>query len=277
MRRANQLLTALAALALSTFGLVAAEREGFSMEVLVDGSVRTEYSGRGALYIEALRGKNYQIRLHNPLPCRVAVALAVDGLNSIDAKHTDAQSARKWVLGPYETVTIPGWQISGTQARAFTFTGERGSYGAALGETQNLGVLEAVFFRELPPQPTVLSGILEERDSSRYEEQRAGRGAAEKRQKSQAPAPQSLGSGQSAPTLSDEYAATGMGSHRRHAVTQVHLELEQSPAASVRLRYEFRPVLVKLGVLPKPCPPRPLDRREGSHGFEFGFCPPPGR
>ena len=44
---------------------------------------------------------------------------------------------------------ISGWQVNDRTARSFYFTGERGtSYGAALGQTDNLGVIEAVFFRE---------------------------------------------------------------------------------------------------------------------------------
>ena len=58
------------------------------------------------------------IRLHNPSPVRVAVALSVDGANTIDARRTVAADARKWVLDPYETITIRGWQTSDARARA---------------------------------------------------------------------------------------------------------------------------------------------------------------
>ena len=40
----------------------------------------------------------------------VAVALSVDGLNTIDAKRTTSFDASKWILGPYETITLDGWQ-----------------------------------------------------------------------------------------------------------------------------------------------------------------------
>jgi len=49
----------------------------------------------------------------------VAVALSVDGLNTIDARETTAAGARKWVLDPYQIVTISGWQTSQTEARRF--------------------------------------------------------------------------------------------------------------------------------------------------------------
>src|SRR6266850_1248112 len=130
----------------------AAYAGGFSLRVLVDDTPRPEYDRNGTVYIEALRGKSYALRLTNPTPDRVAVALAVDGLNTIDAKHTDAHGASKWIIEPYDSIVISGWQISDSSARKFFFTGEKQSYGAALGQTENLGVIEAVFFRERRPQ-----------------------------------------------------------------------------------------------------------------------------
>jgi hypothetical protein len=207
----------------------------------------------------------------------VAVALAVDGLNTIDAAHTEAWSARKWVLGPHETVVIPGWQVSGAHARRFTFTGERGSYGAALGQTDNLGVIEAVFYREAPRPVTVYDAPPCRDDWDWRDLFGQERGAAEERSRPAAPSAGPEPQAKRQADLSDEYAGTGMGSRTRHSVTEVDLELESSPSATVRVRYEFRPVLVKLGVLPAPCPPTRLEQRESGRGFEMGFCPEPDR
>ena len=82
------------------------------VEILVNGVPQPRYAHNGRLYVEALKGKEYAIRMRNPYPVRVAVALSVDGLNTIDAQHTSAADARKWVLGPHETVTISGWQVN---------------------------------------------------------------------------------------------------------------------------------------------------------------------
>jgi hypothetical protein len=71
--------------------------------------------------------------------------------------------------------------------------------------------------------------------------------------------------------LSDDYAATGMGERDRHEVESVDIDLDPRPVASARIRYEFRPQLVKLGVL---LDRSPLERRESARGFE-GFCPQP--
>jgi len=244
-----------------TPALFAANHSGFGLTVLVDGSGRPEYDARGRVYIEALRGRNYALRITNPTAYRVAVALSVDGLNSIDARHTDAWSAAKWVLDPYESTVISGWQVSGSTARRFVFTGEKHSYGAALGQTQNLGVIEAVFYRELRPARTYESWDKDRREAPAPQ-------AEEKRQ-------DAAGStAQPPPKLSDDYAATGMGDRKRHEVASVDIQLESRPAASLQLRYEFRPELVRLGVLPRIDSPR--ERRERARGFE-GYCPEPER
>ena len=68
-----------------------------------------------------------------------------------------------------------------------------------------------------------------------------------------------------------------MGRRTDHAVTQVWLDLEDTPAQTVNIRYEFRPQLVRLGILPAGRAADPLDRRERGRGFEPGFAPvPPG-
>jgi hypothetical protein len=77
-----------------------------------------------------------------------------------------------------------------------------------------------------------------------------------------------------ASSLSDEYAATGMGDRTRHDVTRVDLDLERTPAARIRIRYEFRPQLVRLGILP--AGDDRLARREKARGFDR-FCPEPDR
>src|SRR3989440_11912710 len=124
---------------------------GFSVEVIIDGRAAMEYAAAGRRYIEALENAEYELRIHNPTGSRVAVALAVDGLNSIDARHTSAWDAHKWVIEPYGTISVRGWQMSSESARRFYFTTERDSYAAKLGQASNLGLISAVFFRERRP------------------------------------------------------------------------------------------------------------------------------
>jgi hypothetical protein len=220
------------------------------VDILVNDVPQQRYAHNGRWYVEALKGREYAIRLRNPYGVRVAVALSVDGLNTIDARQTTAGEARKWVLEPYQTVIISGWQTSRTEARRFEFTTEQKSYGHALGKTDNLGVISAVFFRERPR-----TFIAQEAPSPS--------------------ADRNASAAESAKRAQDEYAATGMGRSTDHAVTQVWLDLENTPAHSINIRYEFRPQLVRLGVVPRTPVTDPLQRREGARGFEPGFSPKP--
>ena len=69
-----------------------------------------------------------------------------------------------------------------------------------------------------------------------------------------------------------------LGRQIDHAVTEMTLDLEDTPAAALTLRYEYRAVLVRLGVLPAPQPTDDaMDRRERARGFAPGFCPDPKR
>jgi hypothetical protein len=246
---------------------------GYSVSVLVDGVERAEYAARGNLYIEALRGRDFSLRLSNPTGYRVAVALSVDGLNTIDARHTSAWKAQKWVIDPYGSIEIPGWQVDGATSRWFYFTGERQSYGAKLGKTADLGVIEAVFYREhapIAPPPIPVYAAPEPMSSGTINEE-SRRDSAE-RKSAQAPSASSGALAAPRPQLSDELAATGMGQQTSNPVYDVELKLERAPVGSVRLRYEFRLELVSLGVLPREY--FPLDRREHARGFA-GHCPEP--
>ena len=231
-----------------------------AVDILVDGVAQPRLAHGGRWYVEARKGREYAIRLRNPYPVRVAVALSVDGLNTIDARETTAAAARKWVLDPYEVVVISGWQTSQTEARRFEFTTEEKSYGQALGKTANLGVISAVFFKE-----RVVRFAPE--TSKRQDRQQAS---------STSPSESPIGPRDES-RMKEEYAATGMGRRADHAIEQVWLNLEESPSQVVSIRYEFRPQLVKLGVLAPAPVADPLLRRERARGFEPGFCPEPPR
>jgi len=237
---------------------------GFQVEVVVNGRPLAEYYARGRTYVEALNGAEYELRVRNSTSDRVAVALSVDGLNTIDARHTSAWNASKWVIEPYQTITISGWQMSSERARRFYFTNERDSYGAKLGQTANLGVISAVFFRERRPITMVTPyPIYRGRDS---EQSGPGTGSAPSAKSSEAardkravvPVPDD-----------DDYAATGIGRDVRHDVRWVDMDLDSSAAGEVTIRYEYYSALLRLGVVPRQQPrePYPLQRREDSRGF----------
>lgn len=192
--------------------------QGFELDVIVDGRPLNEYYSRGRTYVEAIQGAEYELRLRNNSVDRVAVALSVDGLNTIDARHTSAWNASKWVLEPYQTITISGWQMSSERARRFYFTNERDSYGAKLGQTANLGVIAAVFFRERSRPVTITPEYPITRDKMEAPQQSA----------------------QSVRRGDDENAATGIGRNVRNDVRWVDMDLDSRAAGEVTIRYEYR-------------------------------------
>ena len=210
----------------------------YTMEILVGGRPLSLLAGDGASYVEAARGSEYSIRLTNRTGARVAAALSVDGLNVIDANRTTAREARKWILEPWQSITLDGWQVSSEAARRFVFTTEEKSYGAWLGRTGDLGVISAAFFRERA-RPVAPPAPIEKKSAAEMGQ------APSARQK-------------------DEYAATGIGQRVDHRVIEVDFDEEASPARVLTLRYEYHEALVKLGVLPDE---RPLARRERATGF----------
>ena len=240
----------------------------FGVEVLVDGSPLEAVYGRGRRYVEAREGAEYELLVRNPLPVRVAVALSVDGLNTIDARRTSAWESSKWVIEPYGSIRISGWQMSSSRARRFYFTTERDSYAARLSRASDLGVITAVFFRESRPRPYPVTPPPYERDLPR--ERSDGRDESERRSQSEAPKSRgSAGATAARPRYDDDYAATGIGRSVDHDVTWIQMPLERTPAAEVTVRYEYRDALVRLGLLPRPWrDDGGLRRRERSRGFE---------
>ena len=226
MNRTRLVLTAVALLLTTAPAIVAQDSSAdrltkrysaFEVDVLVNGRPLREYYERGRTYIDAVHGAEYELQVRNSSPERVAVALSVDGLNTIDARHTSAWNASKWVIEPYQTITISGWQVSSERARRFYFTNERDSYGAKLGQTDNLGVISAVFFREkrrfdplTPPQPIT-------RDNKDSEMSARA---------------------QAAPRQAD--AATGIGRNVHHDVRWVDMDLDSRAAGEVTIKYEYR-------------------------------------
>lgn len=261
-----------------------ASDNGFSVEVVIDGRMTAEYAANGRRYIEALENAEYELRIHNPTGSRVAVALAVDGLNTIDARHTSAWDAHKWVIEPYGTISVRGWQMSSENARRFYFTTERDSYAARLGQASNLGVISAVFFRErrpitiLPVTPGPRRVDEKEKDGrsgwpSGSENQNAPSSAGES---SRDAAKQRSVSPSAYPPPDDESAATGIGRSVPNGVQWIKMDLDSHPVGEVTIRYEYRASLVRLGIIPRDYPrPDVLNRRERATGFEPKFCPQP--
>jgi hypothetical protein len=126
---------------------------GFQMEIVNDTEgTKPEMFKNGHPFVTASKGERYSVRLYNPLPVRVAVNLTVDGLNSITGKPSGIADGQKWMIDPYSSITIPGWQVSEGEARRFFFTEKPKSYAQWQGDAMekdlsaNCGVIGAAYF-----------------------------------------------------------------------------------------------------------------------------------
>ena len=103
----------------------------FEVEVISDSDgPKREGRKDGRPFIEAYPGEEYRVRIHNPLPVRVAANLSIDGLNSLTGKPGTPEGGRKWIIEPESWVDITGWPVSDRTARRFVFTSKSRSYAA---------------------------------------------------------------------------------------------------------------------------------------------------
>jgi len=125
----------------------------FRVEIISDREgVKSERLYSGEPFVTARPDERYAVRLHNPLPVRVAVNLSVDGLNSITGKPSGIKKGRKWIIPPHSFITIRGWQINDGELRRFFFTDKPKSYAKWRSEelgknlSVNCGVIGAAYF-----------------------------------------------------------------------------------------------------------------------------------
>lgn len=269
MTRAFVRALTLAAMALSTtLPAHATSENGLRAEVLVCGSLATEYSHLGTTYVEARDGCEYAIRLTNDTGYRLAVHLSVDGLNTIDASDTSPSRGPRWVLEPYQQATISGWQTGMDSSRRFYFTTADQSYSRWMGDTSDAGRIRVVAYREKrsynpPPvyiepgwdRPSRKSGGWDDWDGSSAEESESR----SKRSGSSADAPAAGAAEADALryrgreyTPRDDRAATGIGREVGSHVNYTSFDAESRPSARVTLRYGYQDQLVAWGVFPRP-------------------------
>ena len=245
--------------------------------VEIDGRPAPLYpapDGSGRCYVEARRGGRYSVALANRTGERLGVVLTVDGLNAISGER-DTGRGRMYVLDPGQRTTVQGWRTSLREVRQFTFVDEQASYAARTGKAnEKMGWIEIAVHRErrpyvrsaprreLPPPAEPA-----EDDEARG---RAGREAAplsESPEAAAAPAPALEGARARA------YPGTGWGERAHDPAVLVSFDPEAAPAERIALRYEYRPSLVALGVLPRRVPSR--DRLWERERAEPGFAQPP--
>ncbi len=236
--------------------------QGYSFDAAViqqNGMRYREFSENGRPTLKVRPGEEYSITLRNPLPVRAAVALSIDGLNTVDGKRTSPKNARKWMIEPNSSITISGWQVSKDSSRKFVFTADENSYadwrerkdGKPYGK--NIGVIGAAWFwnaEELnrvlhPPQPFENEATISHHD---------------KRHSKSAGAPAPSAPSDSLASKSESRAGTGMGRQQQNSVTEV----EFSATAGM---FSLRDVLAIYYEFAKDPPvPLPFIGEEDDHG-----------
>ncbi|MFC1585934.1 hypothetical protein ACFL5V_10340 [Fibrobacterota bacterium] len=187
-------------------------------------------------WLQVEEGAEYSIVVNNPLPVRVAAAVTIDGLNTIDGKRTTPKKARKWIIEAHSSITLRGWQTGNSSLRRFVFTNQSGSYAEWKGKrdckpyNRNLGVIGVAYFwnkAELkrafnPPRPFAEKGTGK---SSRSKSKRA---------------PSADSELEAAPA--EPRAGTGMGHKETHNVYEVAFHYDTGmyhSRAVLTIYYEF--------------------------------------
>ena len=260
-------------------GLYEASASLVTVSVQVDGRASSLYpapDGSGRYYLEARPGSRYAVALANRSTERVGVVLTVDGLNAISGARETARG-RMYVLDPWQSTSVQGWRTSLQDVRQFTFVDERRSYATRSGQAnEKMGWIEIAVYRERRPyvQATPLPYPEPRPYPTEEQDGRARAQAPASPEASRSDNREAAGAAKAEGGARDRsYPGTGWGEHAHDPVVLVSFDPESEPSGRATLRYEYRPALVALGVLPPYVVPR--DRLWQRERGEPGFAQPP--
>lgn len=133
------------------------------VRVLVKGRPITEFKHESQIFVEGRAGSEFEIELKNNTPKRVMAVISVDGLSVING-DTAGPDSPGYVLNAFQTITIPGWKLTDSEAAKFTFGGRKDSYAQlGKGNATNCGVIGVMLWSEKVAQVTYsksLQGVL---------------------------------------------------------------------------------------------------------------------
>jgi hypothetical protein len=240
-------------------------------------------------YLEAREGAKYEVRVRNTTGERVGFLIAVDGLNAINGQRSSLNPHEPlYVLEPYATTTVKGWRKNLGNVSRFVFVDEERSYAERTGQANGeMGWIRVIAFREDLPivdRDQILGMDESGRRSSTRKESREGDSRAEEPEAGAMGAPTAPPTAQrGTPTpystdgAKDENSSpgTGWGANERDRARYVDFEPQSWAAATITLRYEYRPALLSLGILPYRNwnASRLWERENGT----VGFAQPPSR
>jgi len=182
-------------------------------------------------YLEAGKGASYGIVIRNMTPDRIGVVIAVDGRNIISGKKSYLRNSEEmYIVGGYEHASYGGWRTDSDTVHRFYFTDTADSYSMKTFEDSSaMGVIAVAVYREKErPQPV-------------YQSRRSQPAPAES-------SARSLEAGK-AGTARDESAGTGFGEEQYSPTVKVAFEPANIPVQKTLVKYEWREVLCKKGIL----------------------------
>jgi len=182
-------------------------------------------------FLEAKKGENYGIVIRNMTPERIGVVVAVDGRNIISGKRSDLRSTEDmYLVNSYDQGRYDGWRTDKDTVHKFYFTDPGDSYSSrTFHDASAMGVIAVAVYREKDrPQPS-----------------------SEMRKLESAPAAPSAGNAERSKSLSarDEAAGTGFGERQYSPIVWVAFEPERIPVQKTLVKYEWREVLCRKGIL----------------------------
>lgn len=182
-------------------------------------------------YLEAKKGENYGIMIRNNSSERLGVVIAVDGRNIITGSRSDLRNNETmYIVNAWEQVRYDGWRTTDNEVHRFYFTEPADSYSVrTFADTSAMGVIAVAVYRQKErPEPLF--------DMSRNEA---------------APAAPSMDSAarDKKRALAGESAGTGFGDSRYSPVVRVEFEPESFPIQKTLVKYEWREMLCKKGIL----------------------------
>jgi hypothetical protein len=182
-------------------------------------------------HLEAKRGENYGILIHNRTPERIGLVIAVDGRNIISGKKSDLKNGEDmYIVNGYEYGKYDGWRTASDKVHKFYFTDIADSYSMkTFSDSTAMGVIAVAVYRE------------KERPRLLHEQKRLEHAPA---------APSAESSARSkAGGARDESAGTGFGDEQYSPVIGVAFEPELTPIQKTLVKYEWREVLCRKGIL----------------------------
>jgi hypothetical protein len=126
------------------------------LEILVDGRPLPTVHHAGKTYLPVPRlGVEYDIRVWNHGPRRIAAIVSVDGLSVINGRPA-SEASPGYLVDSHSSVLIKGWRRDLKTVAAFSFQEREQSYARLMGYPENVGVIGLIAVEEQAWRPRLL-------------------------------------------------------------------------------------------------------------------------